>query len=122
MTYVGSLFRVVDNTGVRIVKCISCYKKGFLGSGCLVLLIIKKLKPNNKKKLKKGQKIQGYVLNIKKPFIRKGGHILESSKNSVILLKKNGDLLGSRIKTIVSSELKFLKDFAKVLSLANFVL
>lgn len=122
MTYVGSLFRVVDNTGVRLVKCISCYKKGILQPGCLVLVIIKKLKPNNKKKLQKGQKIQAYVLNIKKSFFRKGGHILEPSKNSVVLLKKNGDLMGSRIKTLVSSELKFVKNFAKVLSLANYVL
>jgi len=71
MTYVGSLFRVVDNTGVRLVKCISCYKKGILQPGCLVLVIIKKLKPNNKKKITKRSKNSSICFKYKKKFFSK---------------------------------------------------
>ncbi|NJL80561.1 MAG: uL14 family ribosomal protein [Richelia sp. SM2_1_7] len=36
-------------------------------------------------------------------------------------IKKNGDLLGTRLKATVLSELRLLKKFNKILSLATYI-
>jgi len=120
MTYVNSIFKVIDNSGAVNVKCICCYKKGFLNIGSLVLVIVKRLRPH--KKVKKGQKIKGYVVNIQKEFMRKGGHFLSCQENTVVLLKKNGDLLGTRLKSYCRVELRFIGRFSKILSLSTYIL
>jgi ribosomal protein L14 len=121
MTYVGSTFRVIDNTGVRRVKCICCYKTGKLKLGSLILGVVKKLKPNSKK-LKKGMKVQGYVVSLKKEISRKGGEKVFPNGNNVILLKKNGDMMGTRIKSYGINELRLLKKFNKFLSLSTYII
>lgn len=120
MTYLGSIFKVVDNTGAKLTKCICCYGKAKMKLGSLVLLVIKKVKPNTKK-LKKGMKIQGYIISIKKQLKRRGGQTLIPRGNHVVLLKKNGDLLGTRIKAFAMSELRPLKKFHKVLTLSTYI-
>lgn len=120
MSYVGSYFKVVDNTGVRMTKCICSYGKGKIKLGSFVLLILKKVRPNTKK-LKQGMKLKGYVISIKQEIIRRGGQRIIIKSNDVVLLKKNGDLLGTRLKATVLSELRLLKKFNKILSLATYI-
>lgn len=121
MINIGSIFRVIDNTGARRVKCICCYKTNRIKLGSLVLVVVKKLKPNSKK-LKKGMKVQGYVVSLKKEIKRKGNVNLLPKANHVILLKKNGDMMGTRIKSYGINELRLLKKFNKFLSLSTYIL
>lgn len=121
MSYVGSLFHIIDNTGGKKVKCLCAYGKRKLTFGSYVLLVLKKLKPNSKK-LQKGIKIKGYILSLDKLWRRKGGHLMRPNKNTALLLKKNGDPMGSRLKGIVLSEMRFVRNFSKVMSIANYVL
>jgi large subunit ribosomal protein L14 len=121
MSYVGSIFHIIDNTGGLKVKCLCAYGKRKITFGSYVLLVLKRIKPNNKK-LQKGLKIKGYVLNLDKLWRRRGGHLMRPNRNTALLLKKNGDPMGSRLKGMVLSEMKFLRNFSKVMSIANYVL
>lgn len=121
MSYVGSIFQVIDNTGGLTVKCICAYGKRKLTFGSYVLLVLKTLKPNSKK-LHKGIKIKGYVLTLDKLWRRAGGHLMRPNRNTALLLKKNGDPMGSRLRGMVLGELRFSRNFSKVISIANYVL
>ena len=56
MSYVGSIFHIIDNTGGLKVKCLCAYGKRKITFGSYVLLVLKRIKPNNKK-LQKGFKM-----------------------------------------------------------------
>lgn len=121
MSYVGSMFQVIDNTGGLRVKCICAYGKRKLTFGSYVLLVLKRVKPNSKK-LIKGMKLKGYVLNVDQLWRRAGGHLMRPNRNTTLILKKNGDPMGTRLKGMVLSEMRFSRNFSKIISIANYVL
>jgi len=96
-----SVLKVTDNSGVKFVKCIkvvrtkSSYgKKQISGVGDIILTSVKILHP--KMKIKKGQLFKALIVRTKHQ-IKRSVLNLRFEENTVILLKKNLDLVGNRI-------------------------
>lgn len=115
---IGSYIRCVDNTGARIVKCIQKYRRGEIIIGDTVLVVVKKLIPH--KKVLKGQKYKAVVVCSNQRMRRRGGVFIQCNVCSVILLKKNGEMFGTRIKGAVLNELRLFSR-TKILSLSPHV-
>lgn len=119
MVFVGTNVLVVDNSGALRARCIRIYsnsKKAKLGDTILVSL--KKVKPNCK--LKKGQVFKCILVRSHSFSSYYGGHMVSCDTNSVVLLKKNNDILGTRFKGPIFYK---ITDFSslKPLSLTSFV-
>lgn len=117
--YIGSHVKCIDNTGARIVKCIQKYRLGSIIIGDTVLVVVKQLVPN--KKVVKGQKFKAVVVCSNQRMRRRSGTFIKSDTCSVMLLKKNGEMLGTRIKSPVLNELRIFGRL-KVMSLSPFVI
>jgi large subunit ribosomal protein L14 len=117
--FIGSHLKCIDNTGARLVKCIQKYKLGRIIIGDTVLVVVKKLLPN--KKVTKGQKFKAIVVCANHLLRRRGGLFLKCDLCAVILLKKNGEMLGTRIRDPVLNELR-LFNRVKILSLSPYVI
>jgi len=101
--------RVFDNSGGKVGRIIYCYAKGILGSS--VLIALRKIVPNNIKKLKKGDKIKGVVVGTSS-FLKEPnqGFECKSLRNCVVLLKKTEEYLpmGTRVTRKVSKKVRYL--------------
>src|ERR1700761_2718344 len=98
MIKIGTRIKVIDNSGAKFGRCIGIYKnQEFAKLGDLILITIKKVRPN--KKVKKGEKHKAMVVRLKnKRFRNLGNHIIWCDTNAVVILKKDSfDLLGTRI-------------------------
>lgn len=122
---VGSKIKVIDNSGVSLVKCLEIYsasKYYGAGVGCVILVSVKRVLPH--KKLKKGDLVKAVVVRVKIPVARLGGHVIKMSDSAVVLLN-NTTLMprAKRCKTPLLEELRFkFINGLKVLSLAPVVL
>ena len=95
MIQMGSKLNVADNTGAKIVQCIKVLggsKKMSAGIGDKIVVSIKKAAVSDKVK-------EGEVFN------------------AVVLLDKQGELVGTRIFGIIPRELRE-KNYLKIISLA----
>lgn len=89
------MLNVVDNSGVFRARCIHIYKKAKQASpGDKVLVAARGVRTLSK--VKKGQIFKALVVCC--PFRQRflGGHFTQATVSSVVLLKKNGDILGTR--------------------------
>lgn len=142
MVKIGTRIKVIDNSGAKFGRCIGVYKnQEFAKLGDLILITIRKVRPN--KKVKKGEKHKAMVIRVKTPYHRNlNNHTISCDTNAVVILKKDSfDLLGTRIlgpayrellppkskKVIIggtrASKKQFnMPSFKKVLSLASYVI
>lgn len=118
MIQAGTYLDVIDNTGVKVVKCIkiigSCKKAGHIGDKIVVSI----RETNSNSKIKKGEVTQAIIIRTKHGLSRKDGTNLKFLENSVVLTDKSGELLGSRIFGIIPYEIKDMK-YKKIISLAQ---
>lgn len=118
MICVKTKVNVLDNTGAKEAEIIRVLKKKkqHCNIGDVVIVAIKKA--SNEKKVKKHDVKSAVVIQTKKKIIRKNyGISLSFDLNSVVLLGKGTDPLGTRIKGPVTQELR-KKNFLKIISLA----
>jgi len=142
MITIGTRIQVIDNSGAKFGRCIGVYKNQACARlGDIILLTIKKVRPN--KKVKKGEKHKAMVIRIKDERSRNlGSHSIWCETNAVVLLKKDSfDLLGTRIlgsafrellppkskKVIIggtrASKKQFnMPSYKKVLALSSFII
>lgn len=96
MLFVGCKFTPVDNSGIKLVKCIKIISKtkkfGLVGD--LLGVVIKRFRQS--KKLLKKTVYYGLVLSSKAPVLRKDG-IRIVSENRIVLLSTKFKPLSSRI-------------------------
>jgi large subunit ribosomal protein L14 len=123
MIFKGTQIRVVDNTGVKLVECIHCYKVSLKkGSyvGDVILTSVKKI--SVMKKIKKGLVFKGIMVRVNKKFSRnKNCNYIRCDENAVVLLNKTTlTPLGKRLKGFVFEELR-RKNYSKVISLSGYV-
>lgn len=106
MVFVESKLSVVDNSGVKLVKCIKILgpvgKTVTLGSLVLVALQQKTLSKNIGllKKI-----ILGLVVHLKYPTYRLDGSYISFNKNSLLLLAPGSKLLSTRVLKPLVKEL-----------------
>ena len=121
MIYIGTLIKVIDNSGVRWVQCLKILGKSFKSRakvGDILVVSSKKVLPG--KSLKKGEIFKAVVVRTKFKIYRYGGIFLSFDSSAVVLLNNRSLLLGTRILGPVCLELR-QKNFLKILSLAPIV-
>lgn len=97
MIQTESILNIIDNSGVKSVKCIGIPKKkqAFLGDICTVSIQKLDLK-KGKGSFKKGQVVPCLIVRTKFKFLRKDGNFILFQENAGILLTKDLNLVGSR--------------------------
>ena len=118
MVYKETILRVIDNSGVGLVKCIHIYGVGnrkYAKAGDLVLVSV--FRVDRGSVIKKGKLFKAVVVRTVKESMRLGGESVKFSDNSVVLLKNDLTPVGSRILGPVSFALRN-SGFLRVISLA----
>jgi large subunit ribosomal protein L14 len=113
----NSILTVIDNSGVRTVKCLKVLKYHKGRAGALLVIDVKKVAPD--KKFSKGMVTFGLLASLRYKTKRKTGNELLSDRNAVILVKKKEqEASANRIFYPVYNELRF-SGFSKIMSIAT---
>lgn len=119
MIFVGTNLLIIDNSGAVKAKCIRLYRNSKKAKvGDTVLVTLKKVKPE--KKVKKGQVVKAMIVRSRNSVVYLGGHQIFSDTNCIVLLKENGDILGTRFKGPIFYKLLDCSNL-KPLTLTSFV-
>ena len=123
MIQIQTKLTINDNSGIKIGQCIKIYKKKVGKIGDTILISAKKLRLNQKKKIKivKGDLFKALIIHTKYQKISTIGNLLKFDKNSIIILNNQNKTLGTRIFGPITSEFSKQKHF-KILSLASNIL
>jgi len=99
----GSRIKVVDNSGAKIISCISVpkgYKRRYASSGDIIVASVKALRNKFKKKskVKKGDIICAIIIRLINPIFNKTGTLGFKSNSAVLLNRQNKiKFIGTRI-------------------------
>jgi len=122
MIQVQTILNVSDNTGVKKVICIKVLggsKRRYAFIGDKVICSVREIIPTSK--IKKGTVVKAVIIRTKKETSRKDGSYIRFGDNSVVLIGKNNEPIGTRVFGLVSRELRE-KKFMKIVSLAQEIL
>jgi len=122
MIQMESALKVADNSGAKEVKCIKVLggSAHMIADCCSIIVVsIKKAIPNGK--VKKGDVHRALIVRTKKGLRRPDGSTIQFDSNSVVLINKQNEPLGTRVFGPVPRELRG-KGFGKIVSLAEEVM
>ena len=120
-----SRLEVADNSGARVVMVIGVYggspararsTRKTAGVGDRIKCTVKKCLPNSD--VKAGDLVTAVVVRSKYPVRRDDGSYVRFDSNACVLVKADGNPVGTRIFGAVARELRF-KDYMKIVSLAS---
>lgn len=114
--------KVADNTGARIVECISvgAKKRRYAQIGDVIMITVKSALPHGM--AKKSEVCPALIVRQRKEFGRADGSYIRFSDNAVVLIdKKTKEPRGTRIFGPIPREMKNL-GYTKIASLAQEVL
>jgi large subunit ribosomal protein L14 len=117
-----SILKVADNSGAKTVKCIKVlggFKKRYANLGDIIVVSVQQLRNKSKKtsKVLKGGVFRALVLRTKNQYKKKDGLYYLLQENSVALINKQGNPIGTRILGPVPKLLK-KKKFLKFVSIS----
>lgn len=117
-----TFLKVSDNSGAKVVKCIKILgglKKKYATVGDIIVVSIQQLRNKSKKtsKVKKKEIYQALIIKTKKWIWKKNGFYKKFVENSVVLLNKQSNPIGSRIIAGISKDLE-RKKFQKFISIS----
>ena len=123
MIHVGTVLRVIDNSGAKKAKCIKILssKKNVGTVGDLILVSLQETISKQKRKVKKGEVHKAILTDTRKKLHRYDGSSLSFEQNTAILVSPRLLPLGTRVTGVVPYELR-QKGYLKILSLASHVL
>ena len=113
---------VADNSGAKKVSCIrvvGASNKPVANIGDVIVVNVKEAIPDAK--VKKGDVVRAVVVRTVKETRRPNGTYIKFDDNSVVIINKEGEPVGTRIFGPVARELR-AKKFMKIVSLAPEVL
>ncbi len=115
--------KINDNSGIKLGQCIQVYKSKFGKIGDIILISVKKLRLNKKKKIKitKGNMFKALIIHTKYSKKSTIGNQIKFDKNCAIILNNQNKPLGTRIFGPITSEFRKNKNF-KILSLSSNIL
>ena len=118
-----SVLKVVDNSGAKIVRCIKVlggFKKQYASLGDIIVVSVQQLRNKSKKtsKVLKGHVFRALVVRTKMNNKKKDGSFFLLQENSVILINKQGNPIGTRVVGPLSKILK-KKKLTKFISLSR---
>lgn len=117
-----TILKVSDNSGAKTVRCIKVlggFKKKYAELGDLIVVSVQQLRNKSKStsKVKKREVYQALVIRTKTGYVRKNGIKQLFSENSVVLINKQGNPVGTRILGPLPRILK-KKKFQKFISIS----
>lgn len=112
-----SMLEVADNTGVKKVFCFQVFggKKDYATIGDVIVASVREADVGGT--IKKGEVVRAVVVRVKKELRRNDGTYIRFDRNSVVLIDKTNNPIGTRIFGPVPRELRE-KNFTKIISLA----
>ncbi len=122
MIQIRSILGVADNSGAKKVSCIKVVgasNKLFADVGDVIIANVKEAIFDAK--VKKGEVVRAVVVRSVKAIRRIDGSYIRFDDNSVVIINKDNDPVGTRIFGPVARELRARK-FMKIVSLAPEVL
>ena len=115
-----TMLTIADNTGARVIQCITVLggsKRRYAQLGDIIVGVVKKAEP--RRLVKKHQVVRAVIVRQKKDFRRKDGTYIRFDDNAVVILEgKTKEPKGGRIMGPVARELKE-KGFEKIAALAE---
>lgn len=117
-----SIVEVSDNTGVKKVLCIKVLggsRKRYANIGDIIVCSVRDAISISK--IKKGSIVKAVLIRSCRKIRRTDGSYIKFDSNSVVLINKDNEPIGTRIFGPVARELKF-KKFSKIISLAQEVI
>ena len=118
-----TILKVSDNSGAKTAKCIKVlggFKKKYAKLGDIIIVSIQKLrnKSKNTSKVKKGEVYRALIIRTKVKYVKKDGTQIWFNENSITLLNKQDNPIGTRIMGPIPKILK-KKKFQKILSISS---
>ncbi len=113
---------VADNTGAKVISCITVLgvgKKGVATIGDKIVATVKKASPNSP--IPKGSVVKAIVVRVSYPVKREDGSIIRFDDNAAVIIDEEGNPRGTRVFGPVGRELR-RKGYIKIVSLAPEVL
>ena len=97
-----TILKVADNSGAKTVKCIRVlggFKKRYARLGDIIVVSVQQLRNKSKKtsKVLKGGVFRALVIRTKTHYKKKDGCSFALNENSVTLINKQGNPIGTRI-------------------------
>lgn len=123
----NTILKVSDNSGAKTVKCIQIlggFKKKNAKLGDIIVVSIQQLKSNKTKnnlKVKKKEVYRALIIRTKIGYSKKNGFREFFFENSVILINKQNNPIGTRILGPVPKILK-KKTLQKFLSISSAII
>lgn len=117
-----TMLQVGDNTGAKKILCIKVLggsTRRYATVGDIIVATVKEASPGGV--VKKGEVVKAVVVRTKKEIRRPDGSYIAFSENAAVIVKDNGDPMGTRIFGPVARELRD-RNFMKIVSLAPEVL
>ena len=123
MIQIQTKVKINDNSGIKLGKCIKIYKKKVGKIGDTILISVKKLRLNQKKKVKilKGDLFKAFIVHTSYSNNSTIGNTIRFDQNSVIILNNQNKPIATRILGPITSEFRKQKNF-KILSLSSYIL
>ncbi len=122
MIQMCTMLRVADNSGAKKVSCITVVGASNKRTARLGDVIVCNVKDAVfGAKVKKGEVVRAVVVRTAKETRRSDGTYIKFDENSVVIINKDGDPIGTRIFGPVAREMR-AKNFMKIVSLAPEVL
>ena len=122
MIQMRTILGVADNSGAKKVSCIKVIgasNKLFANIGDVIIVNVKEAVYDAK--VKKGDVARAVVVRTRKETRRPDGSYIRFDENSVVIINKDNEPVGTRIFGPVARELRARK-FMKIVSLAPEVL
>jgi len=134
MIQVQTRLSVADNTGARELMCIRVLgstvgskglttggggNKSYAGVGDVIVAVVKDAQPNMP--VKKSDVVRAVIVRTVHSIRRVNGMTIRFDDNAAVLIKKDGNPMGTRVFGPVARELRD-KNFTKIISLAPEVL
>jgi len=118
-----TILKVSDNSGAKTVRCIKVlggFKKKYATVGNIVVVSVQKLRNKSKKtsKVKKKEIYKALIIRTKTCFKRQDGFYTAFKENSVVLINKQGNPVGTRILGPLPKKLK-TKQIQKFISISS---
>jgi len=114
--------RVADNTGARVLECITVIGRSgadTAGVGDVIVAAVKQALPNSG--VKKGDVVRAVIVRTTKEYGRPDGSHIRFDENAAVLITPQGNPRGTRIFGPVARELRE-RNYMKIISLAPEVL
>lgn len=122
MIQLRSILKVADNSGAKKVSCIKVIgasNKDIARLGDIIVANVKEAIFDSK--VKKGDVVRAVIVRTVKETRRVDGSYIKFDENSVVIINKDNEPVGTRIFGPVARELR-AKKFMKIVSLAPEVL